>query len=633
MSCTKEPLRLDKEKRRTTEKILNIALEIIYLLTGEDYVVVKKTFVTKMAPNSHPVVSGGWSWTPSLLMVPPPYFLIRERNKDKKILQLSSQISALLTGEVPIRCQDVTVYFSMEEWEYLEGHKDLYKDVMMEDHQTLTSPDGSSNGNPPERCPRPLYSRDSTQEDHSSSSHDEEEQMYLKIEVKEEEEEVCVMDYQQSMGEDTVLVTIKEEEPSSDISTDGSSNGNPPERSPRPLYSQEDDTVPNHEQDDDQICIKVEIKEEETDEMENDMSPENSMDGHNGWNIVERRLISSPDYNDYNVNDTAPYPPDEDNVHSRANRSKESVSSDIHHSPSHKNSDSVTHKGKKIFPCPHCEKSFKAKSSLDKHVRVHTGERPFSCSECGICLNSSSNLFRHQRLHAGVKSFTCSVCGKPCIDNANLARHLLNHTGERPHQCSECGKRFKRKYQLTEHFRVHTGETPFSCSECDERFMQKYDLIVHQRTHMDKNPYTCTVCGKSFTWKHTFLLHQRTHTGKTLHTCTECSQSFLTKSELNVHRRCHVTVVIFPCSECEKSFKTRKELLLHQRSHTGEEIFSCSECDKSFIKKSELLRHQRIHTGEKPFSCFQCGKRFMQKKGLNAHMKLHSGEKSQSCPQ
>ncbi|XP_077111266.1 uncharacterized protein LOC143767128 [Ranitomeya variabilis] len=125
-----------------------------------DYTVVKKT----SSDRCQDPVSEGWGGPLSPITGPPPHPLIHEDINDQKILELIYKMIELLTGEVPIRCQDVAVYFSMEEWEYLEGHRDLHKNVIMEVPQPLISPDLSSKRTP-ERCPRPLLPQDCNQED------------------------------------------------------------------------------------------------------------------------------------------------------------------------------------------------------------------------------------------------------------------------------------------------------------------------------------------------------------------------------------------------------------------------------------------------------------------------------------
>ncbi|XP_040284998.1 gastrula zinc finger protein XlCGF66.1-like isoform X2 [Bufo bufo] len=120
------------DRKEISRRLLDFTLEIIYLLSGEDYTIVKKT------SGGTPIIhgSGGWSRTP---ITEPPHLI-----HDQKILELTHKMMELLTGEVPVRCQDVAVYFSMEEWEYVEGYMCLYKDFIMEDPRPLTSPGRTS---------------------------------------------------------------------------------------------------------------------------------------------------------------------------------------------------------------------------------------------------------------------------------------------------------------------------------------------------------------------------------------------------------------------------------------------------------------------------------------------------------
>ncbi|XP_075704847.1 uncharacterized protein LOC142717127, partial [Rhinoderma darwinii] len=174
-----DPPRMDKDRNEMSRRILDFTLEIIYLLSGEEYTIVQKTSCDCTTPIIHE--SGGWSSSP--ITEPPPHSGIHE-----KILELIYKMTELLTGEVPIRCQDVTVYLSMEEWEYLEGHKDRYEEVMMEDYRPRTSQDGSSRRNPPERCPSPLYSQDCPEENPNvPENHQGEDLTIIKTEDEEEE--------------------------------------------------------------------------------------------------------------------------------------------------------------------------------------------------------------------------------------------------------------------------------------------------------------------------------------------------------------------------------------------------------------------------------------------------------------
>ncbi|PIO11670.1 hypothetical protein AB205_0119250, partial [Aquarana catesbeiana] len=152
------------------------------------------------------------------------------------------------------------------ESEFLKGHQDLYQDTMVE---------SSSYRNPPERCPRPLYSRDSTQEGHTIPHHHQNENpkdnIVVKEEYKEEDEEYGVME-EFSEGHKDMM--------------EAPNTRNPPERCPRPLYSrdstQEDHIISHCYKSGDPIDIKVEVKSEEEERYVRDDQQSMEEDGITG---------------------------------------------------------------------------------------------------------------------------------------------------------------------------------------------------------------------------------------------------------------------------------------------------------------------------------------------------------------
>ncbi|XP_063289768.1 zinc finger protein 1 homolog isoform X2 [Pelobates fuscus] len=497
-------------------------MEIIYLLTGEDYVVVRKSG-EHVTHSSRPNVSDGFSRTQNPSTVFPPHPLIHEKKNHQKILELTNQIIHLLTGEVPIRCEDIAVYFSMEEWEYLEGHRDLYKDVMMESHQTLSSladksiPIGFNN---------PISLPDVGTKDKSG----------YKINTRGKSQKISSTGQSESvkylsqaspafsqggyMDMDIYIPTkhTQTEYPSTQIKGESA------------LYEEGNladiNTNTEHIQTDYQFTA---IREESELHVKGNLTDfdiykptENTMTDYTSTYIL--------DYNNESM----------DAETNNLSEMKWTTVCDKSAYTPHKRS----RRAKGMFNCLECQKSFTSNSALIKHQTAHN-RNTLMCSECGEQFHLKMDLVTHQRIHAGGKLFVCSECGKHFFYKSDFLKHKKYHMREKLFACTDCGKSFIQKIHLVTHQKIHTGEKPFVCSECGKRFTQKPHLLRHQMTHTGEKPFSCSECGKYFSNNAYLIIHQRVHTGEKP----------------------------FPCSQCGKSFTNTSNLFRHQRKHEGRKSF------------------------------------------------------------
>ncbi|XP_053307089.1 zinc finger protein 154-like [Spea bombifrons] len=562
---------MKKQRNRTSEKILDLTLEIIYLLTGQHYAPVKKPWDTA-AHSGDPYLSSG------------------SQNPGREILDLTNKIIQLLTGEVPMRCEDVAVYFSMEEWEYIERHKDLCKDDTMGGYRPL-----GSLGDPVEAA-RERFPISASSEYRSASQSDARNPRLDYPPVTEVQKRTFECAEYKGDYSECRTAQVNKESASCNISvhtpaTERTSIRNEPLGLPGDMEKAPREWFP--------ISSSSECRPTSQSDTRNPRA-----DYPMVTEPQKRAFECAGDYSDCgpsHVNATS----FNMNVHRPAT---ERTSTHTQHEP-------VLCEIKNHLICSHREHS----PSDDMFIRIVDVK---SVADAGVHTHTEHAPAEDSAHQDSENRFSCFECGKGFAEARHLVEHRKSHSETKPFSCFECAERFADKPSLFRHQLGHTKERDFTCPECNRTFLYESRFSRHQKVHLTKTPMKASDCINCYTHYMRLSKHKP-------FSCFECEERFADQSGLIRHQFIHVQQKEYPCPDCGKIFPYEAALTKHQRVHTKKKkTHVCPECGASFTKKGNLLQHQWIHTGVKPFQC-ACGKRFAYRASLSIHRRVHKKERSE----
>ena len=241
----------------------------------------------------------------------------------------------------------------------------------------------------------------------------------------------------------------------------------------------------------------------------------------------------------------------------------------------------VEMKNKKIMKetCPHCGKSYTAKTCLKKHLKHFeaNGEcvRRVTCSQCGKILKGETSLKSHIRTYHEEKEKEwedCVECGKR-LQRVSMKHHIFVQHSDAfvPFQCQHCEYPAKSKAELKRHIKIkHEEANPVNCPwcgnyvKCLERHLRRTECNIPENERKEVKTTSCDICLKKFTSK-----------------CTSNINLSLEKHKKTVHEK----IKDVHCERCDYKTYTKNNLYVHvKRMHEGRPYREqCPKCPKMVV--------------------------------------------------
>ena len=268
---------------------------------------------------------------------------------------------------------------------------------------------------------------------------------------------------------------------------------------------------------------------------------------------------------------------------------------------SHQETHENAQKTVKDNPCQICGKMFKSKKGSVRCAKIHKSEGNFQCSFEG-CDAQFTNLVKYKwhnkRFHSGVplKSDTipCHDCDKAFRSKTDLKRHVfyMHERREKAVPCAECPKVFVSAERLKRHILIHSGakfKCPFEGCGVERKlqyylnahFNEKHGKVKHRKSMVERmakatEKVPCTLCKKMIR-KKCVKIHMKAHSNQDVVECfiPDCSEIIRSGKNSQKHRynlpselydhlqkmhnfnlKTHTVCVRFKCKHCCETLQT-----------------------------------------------------------------------------